>query len=185
MHDKTYIVCATTIRRRKQGKRMKDAAEEMSARKVEKLGKLAASNFSKFALQVEHLSTEVQMKLIPQLPEFQKLASGALEKLTDAHRETLRSMSHNEDQLHEAFEEWRAALGTVLEDPALTLEEKLRVTEAIGTTVREQAALQGQNHRAKAAVLGTVAVGSLALIGTVVVAVAGGKLGIEQGNDQR
>ncbi len=159
-----------------------DSPEETSARKVAKLKKMAASNFSKFALQVEHLSTEAQMKLIAQLPEFQKLASGALEKLTEAHRETLRSMSHNEDQLHEAFEEWRSALRKVLDDPAISLDEKLRVTEAIGQTVREQATLQAQNHRAKAAALGTVAVASLALIGTVVVAVTGGKFGIEQGD---
>jgi len=156
--------------------------EELSTRKAERLRKLAANNFSKFAIQVEHLSSEVQMKLIAQLPEFQKLAAGALEKITDAHRETLRSMDQNEDKLHEAFGEWRAALRTLLSDSSLTLDEKLRVTAEIGRTVREQADLQAQNHRAKAAMLGKVTVGSLVVVGSVVVAVTGGKLGIDQGD---
>ncbi|MBF4591609.1 hypothetical protein [Curtobacterium sp. VKM Ac-1395] len=156
--------------------------DELTTRKAERLRQLASSNFSKFAIQVEHLSTEVQMKLIAQLPEFQKLAAGALEKVSDAHRETLRSMGHNENQVHEAFEEWRAALRTLLDDSSLTLDEKLRVTSEIGRTVREQADLQAQNHRAKVAMFGKVAVGSLMVVGSIVVAVTGGKFGIDQGD---
>lgn len=156
--------------------------EELSTRKAEKLRKLAASNFSKFAIQVEHLSTEVQMKLIAQLPEFQKLAGEALEKLTEAHRETLRSMDHSEDKIYKAFDDWRAALRTLLDDSSLTLDEKLRITAEIGRTVREQAALQAQNHRAKTAMFGKVAVGTLVVVGSIVVAVTGGKFGIDQGD---
>lgn len=159
-----------------------DEDETLSTRKTEKLRKLASSNFSKFAIQVEHLSTEVQMKLIAQLPEFQKLATGALDKIAEAHRETLRSMDHNEDKLHEVFEEWRAALRELLDDPSLTLDEKLRVTSEIGRTVREQAEVQAQNHRAKAAMFGKVAVGSLVVVGSIVVAVTGGKFGVDQGD---
>lgn len=156
--------------------------EEISPRKFENLRSLAGRNFSKFAVQVEHLSTEVQMKLIAQLPEFQKLANGALDKLSDAHRETLRSMSQNEAQVNEGFATWRESLKSILDDPSLTLDEKLRVTAEIGRTVREQADLQRQNHAAKAAALGKVTVASLAVIGAVVVAVAGGKFGIDQGD---
>lgn len=161
---------------------MNGEAEEVSSRELKGLESLAQRNFSKFAMQVEHLSTEVQMKLIAQLPEFQKLANGALDKLSDAHRETLRSMNQNEAQVNEGFAQWRDSLRSILDDPSLTLEEKLKVTAEIGRTVQEQANLQRQNHAAKAAVLGKVAVASLAVVGAVVVAVTGGKFGIDQGD---
>lgn len=156
--------------------------EDINPKKAERLQKLAATNFSKFAIQVEHLSAEVQAKLIEQLPEFQKLATRAMDQLSEAHRETLRSMDHSEDQVHQGFEEWRAALAKVLDDPDLTLAEKLQITSEIGATVRQQAAHQKENHRAKLAAFGSVAVGSLVVVGTVVIAVAGGKLGVGQGD---
>lgn len=157
-----------------------DKTDDVSSRKLAHLKKMASTNFARFAIQVEHMSAEVQMKLIEQLPEFQKLATGALDKLSEAHRATLDSMQAAEGHLDQGFEDWRKSLIAILDDSALSLEEKLRVTAEIGRTVREQAAVQADNNKARAALLKSVVWGSVVVIGAVVVAVTGGKIGVDQ-----
>ncbi|MCP1501532.1 hypothetical protein J2Y89_000276 [Curtobacterium herbarum] len=44
-------------------------------------------------------------------------------------------MDHNEDKLHEAFGEWRAALRALLSGSSLTLDEKLRKDPSGAVTV--------------------------------------------------
>lgn len=156
---------------------------EVNPKKFNHLRKLANSDFGKFALQVEHMSAEVQMKLIAQLPEFRKLASDALDRISRAHKSTVDSMDHSEDQVHRGFEQWRSALLAMLDDPSLSLEDKLKITAEIGRTLREQADINTQNARVKAAMLGKLTVASLAVVGAVVVAVVGGKFGIDSGDD--
>jgi hypothetical protein len=99
---------------------------EVNPKKFNHLRKLASSDFGKFALQVEHMSAEVQMKLIAQLPEFRKLASDALDRISRAHKFTLDSMDQGEGQVHRGFEQWRSALLAMLDDPSLSLEDKLK-----------------------------------------------------------
>ena len=51
--------------------------EEVTPRDMKSLTKLANANFARFAVQVQHLSAEVQIKIIEQLPEFKKIAAEA------------------------------------------------------------------------------------------------------------
>jgi len=156
------------------------SAEDVSMRRLNRLKKVANTNFARFALEVEHLSTEVQTRLIEQLPEFRKLATGALEDLREAHRNTLTSVERGEDRINQAFEQWRGALLTLLGDSDLSLDDKLRITAEIGRTVKEQTSAQKESSIAKFAALGSVAASTALVVGAVVVAVTGGETGRRQ-----
>ena len=153
------------------------------SREVKSLKRLATTNFTKFAVQVQHMSAEVQMKIIEQLPEFRQLATDAIDKLGKAQDSTLHSMEHSEDHVHQGAMEWREALIRLLDDPSLTLDEKLRITAQIGETVRMQKEVHAENNRAKAALFGKTAVGVVGVVGLLVVAVTGGKFGMDQSDD--
>lgn len=157
--------------------------ESVTPREVRSLKKLAGTNFGKFALQVQHVSTEVQMKIIEQLPEFRNLATDAIDKISAAQESTLKSFEHSEDHVHQGASEWRAALIAMLDDPNLTLDEKLSITAQIGETVRTQKAVHSEGIRAKAALFGAGAIAVVAVVGAIVVAVAGGKIGIDGGSN--
>lgn len=150
---------------------------------VDSLRKLATKNFARFAIQVQHASEEVQKKIIEQLPEFKELATGAIEKISQAHERTLSSLQKSEDEVHLGLKEWRAALIAMLDNPDLSLDDKLRITAEIGETVKHQVALLRESNRAKAALFGTVVLGVVGAVGVVVVAIAGGKFGIDQGGN--
>ena len=154
-----------------------------TSREENSLRQLARTNFTKFAVQVQHVSTEVQIKIIEQLPEFKKLATEAIEKLGKAHETTMRSIEHSEDHVHQGAKEWRDALIAMLNDPGLSLEEKLRITAQIGETVRLQKEVHTENNKAKAALFGKTALGVVGVVGIIVVAITGGKLGIDQSDD--
>lgn len=154
-----------------------------TSREVNSLRKLASTNFTKFAVQVQHVSAEVQMKIIEQLPEFKKLATEAIEKLGNAHETTMHSIEHSEDHVHQGAKEWRDALIAMLDDPSLTLEEKLRITAQIGETVRIQKEVHAENNKAKAALFAKTALSVVGVVGIIVVAITGGKFGMDQGED--
>jgi hypothetical protein len=158
-----------------------DGVDAMTPRKVDSLKKLADTNFAKFAVQVQHLSAEVQAKVIEQLPEFRKLAGEAIDKISTAHVTTLAASQESEARVHDAAEEWRSTLRAMLDDPNLSLDEKLRITAEIGETVKAQAAVHAENNKHRAALFGKVVVGVVAVAGLIVVAVTGGKFGVDQG----
>ena len=157
--------------------------DDVTPREVNSLKKLASTNFTKFAVQVQHVSAEVQMKIIEQLPEFKKLATDAIEKVSKAHESTLTSTEHSEDQVHQGAKEWRAALISLLDDPSLSLDDKLRITAEIGETVKTQKALHMEGIKAKTALFGTAVLGIVGVVGVIVVAITGGKFGIDQSDN--
>jgi hypothetical protein len=157
--------------------------EEVTPRKINSLKKLANSNFTRFAIQVQHMNAEVQKMIIEQLPEFKQLATDAVKKISKAQESTLDSIQHSEDQGHQGISEWRSALITMLEDEELSLDEKLRITSQIGETVRAHAALIAEGNKAKAALFGQMVLGVVGVIGFILVTVAGGKFGIDQGDN--
>lgn len=156
--------------------------DEVTPRKAEALHKLASSNFAKFAVQVQQASTEVQMKIIEQIPEFRKVAVEAVDSIAKAHDSTVSASQKSEDHVHLGAHEWRAALIAMLDEPTLTLEEKLRITAEIGETVKTQAAVHAENNKHRAALFGKVVLGGIAVAGLVVLAAAGGKLQIDGGD---
>ncbi len=162
---------------------MSDEKDEVTPREVKSLKKLANSNFGKFAIQVQHMSADVQMKIIEQLPEFKKLATEAIDKIGQAHESTLAANEHSEDHVHAGIKEWRTALIDMLADPNLTLDDKLRITTAIGETVKVQKAVHADGVRARAALFGTVTLAVIGAVAVAVVAVTGGKVGIDQGDN--
>ncbi len=157
--------------------------DEVSPREVNSLKKLAKKNFARFAVQVQHVSAEVQMKIIEQLPEFKKLATEAIERVSKAHEATLNSIDHSADQAHEGIAEWRRALIAMLDEPDLTLDDKFRITSKIGDTVKVQASMIAEGNKLKAALFLQAVLGVVGVIGIIVVAIAGGKFGIEQDGD--
>lgn len=157
--------------------------DDVSPREVKSLQKLASSNFGKFAIQVQHMSADVQMKIIAQLPEFRKLATDAIDKISKAHEATLASDERGEDQVHAGIKEWRGALIAMLDDPDLTLDDKLRITAEIGETVKVQKAVHADGVKARAALFGTVTLAVIGAVGVIVVAITGGKVGIDQGDN--
>ena len=158
--------------------------DDVTPREMKSLAKLASANFSRFAIQVQHVSTEVQMKIIEQLPEFTKLAADAIEKISKAHETTLDSVQHAEDHAHEGIREWRAALIAMLDDVDLSLDDKLKITAQIGETVTAQTAFIAENNKAKAMLFVKTVLGVVGVVGLIVVAVTGGKFAIDQASDE-
>ena len=156
--------------------------EEVTPRKMNTLKNLANTNFARFAIQIQHMSAEAQMKIIEQLPEFKKLAIDAVEKISKAQESTLDSIQHSEDQGHQGIKEWRGALIAMLDDQNLSLDDKLRITSQIGETVSAHAALIAEGNKAKAAMFLNTVLGVVGVIGVIVVAIAGGRFGIDQGD---
>lgn len=156
---------------------------DVTPREVNSLKKLASQNFARFAVQVQHVSAEVQMKIIEQLPEFKKLATEAIDRVSKAHEATLNSIDHTADHADQGVTEWRRALIAMLDDPDLTLDDKLRITREIGETVKVQASMIAEGNKLKAALFLQAVLGVVGVIGIIVVAIAGGKFGIEQDGD--
>lgn len=160
-----------------------DTDDQMSPREVNSLKKLASTNFARFAIQVQHASAEAQMKIIEQLPEFRKLATEAIEKISKAYESTLNSTQQSEEHVHQGIREWRGALLAMLEDPSLSLDDKFRITAQISETVKAHRAVLAEGNKVKAALYATAVVGIVGVVGIVVVAITGGKFGIDQGDN--
>lgn len=154
--------------------------DEVSPRKLANLQRLAAKNFSRFAVEVQHVSEQVQLKLIEQLPEFRKLASEAVASAEKAFEETLKSNDEGERALHSAFTQWRDSLMKILENPDLTLEEQLLITREIGRTVELQGVKDTEGKHFKERLFRQLVLGAAITVGIVTVAVVGGKLGLDQ-----
>lgn len=160
------------------------AGDETVSRSARSLTRLARTNFTRFAVQMQHVSDDVQKKVLERLPEFNALAADALKTLAGAHDSNLAATQHAEDQVHRAAEEWRAAARSLLDDPNLSTDDKLRVLGQIGDSARMQADVQAANNRHRARLFASVAVGAAAVAGVVVVAATGGRIGIDRGGDE-
>ncbi len=161
-----------------------DGRDDLSPRKFESLQKLAAKNYGKFAMQVQHMSEDVQKKLIEQLPEFRQLASGALDSLDKSFAAFLSSSDEGDKQVHDAYREQRTSLRQMLRQPDLSLDDKLRINAEIAETVAGQHRLNAEARAAKASAYGKTVIGAVAVIGVIVLAVSGGKLGLDQGDSK-
>lgn len=156
---------------------------EMSPKKFAKLQNLASKNFSRFAMEVQHVSEQVQLKLIENLPEFRSLASDAIANAEKAFEATLKSNDESDAQLHDAFNQWRDSLRQLLSTPDLTHDQQLLITREIGRTVELQMAKNSEAKAFKAKLYQQWMIGAVVIVGAVVVAVAGGKLALEQAED--
>lgn len=156
--------------------------EGVDNREFDSLRKLAGKNFGRFAVAVQHTSEEVQLKLIAQLPEFRKLAVGALDSVDKSFLKTLEANQASESSLQEAYKQWRDALAIMLDDPDLTLDDKLRITAEIGKSVRMQAEGDRESKSFKMALLRTGVGGAVTVLAIVVMAISGGKAGFESGS---
>lgn len=158
------------------------AGEELSARKFASFKKLANKHFGRFAMQVQHMSEDVQKKLIEQLPEFRQLAEDALKSLDESFQAFLVSAGEGDHQVHDAYREQRAHLADMLKQPELSLDDKLRINAEIGRTVEGQHRLNSESRAAKAGAYAKTVLGGVAIIGVVVIAITGGRFGLDQGN---
>lgn len=148
------------------------------------LRKLATKNFSRFAVAVQHASTEVQLKLIEQLPEFKKLATEALDANDKAFQSSLKSNDLSEEGLRRAHQQWRSALVSMLDDPELTLDDKLRITAEIAKSVEMQSKKDTESKAFKAGMFGTVVKGTVLVVGVIVLGLAGGKMMMDNNDSE-
>ncbi|BDI22557.1 hypothetical protein [Herbiconiux sp. L3-i23] len=158
-------------------------SDGLSEREFGSLKKLARKNFAKFAVAIQHVSTEAQLKLIEQLPEFRKLAMGAVESISSAFEATLDADERSEAHVHEGYREWRRALISLLEQQDLSLDEKLRIASLIGETVKEQAQFDSRGKAFKKEVLAKVGLSVLGVVGVIALALTGGKLMVDDETD--
>lgn len=158
------------------------AGSEISDARFDALKRLARTDFGRFAIEVQRVSDEVRLKLIEQLPEFRKLAGDAIDSLAEGHAATLKSFDEGDLALREAFKQWRDSLEAILDLPDLTLEQRLEVTREIGRTVELQAQKEAEAKGAKAKLFERLTLGIGIAAGIVILAVVGGKVGLEQGN---
>lgn len=163
---------------------LSEQMNELSQRKFDSLKKLAAKNYGRFAMQVQHMSEDVQKKLIEQLPEFRQLAGGALESLDKSFQAFLKSADEGDMQVHDAYREQRAILDEMLRQSNLSLDDKLRINTEIGRTVEGQHRLNSEARAAKTGAYVKTILGGAAIIGVVVVAITGGRFGLDQGNSK-
>lgn len=151
-------------------------SEAVSPRKFEALRKLATKDFARFAVAVQHVSAEVQIKLIEQLPEFRKLASDALEANDKAFQSILNSNDASEQGLREAHKQWRDSLAGLLKNPDLTLEQQILITAEIGKSVEMESKKDSESKAFKLSMFNKVGLLTVATVGVIVLGLAGGKL---------
>lgn len=159
-----------------------DSKPEVSAKQFDSLKKMAGKNFGKFAVQVQHLSEEVQLQLIAQLPEFRQLATAALTELDKSYQSFIKSADEGDRQVHEAYREWRATLDAMIRQPNLTLDEQLRIAAEIAKTVEGQRQLNAEARAVKAAAHAKNVMGAVAIVSVITLAVTGGKFMLDQGD---
>lgn len=156
------------------------AHSEVSPARFRALQDLATTDFGRFAVEVQQVSEEVRLKLIEQLPEFRKLASESIDTLAQGYTATLKSFDEGDRALREAFKQWRDSLDKILDLPDLTLAQRLDVTREIGRTVELQAQKEAETKGAKAKLFERLTIGIGIAAGIVILAVVGGKMGLEQ-----
>ncbi|WP_068481527.1 hypothetical protein [Pseudoclavibacter helvolus] len=160
-----------------------DATNEgLSPRKVEALKKLAAKNFGRFAISVQHMSAEAQIKLIQQLPEFRKLATEAVSSMEKSYKATLDSIDADAKPVHDHYGALIAALSKRLDRENLSREDERWLLQMFAQAVGEELRMQAENRAAKVAMFGKVVMGTAVVAAALVVAVAGGKAAVEQGD---
>lgn len=156
--------------------------DEISPARFEALKKLATTDFARFAVETKNVSDEVRIKLIEQLPEFRKLASDAIDAISSGYAATLNSFDEGDRALREGFKQWRDSLDKILDLPDLTFEQRLQVTDLIGGTVELQAQKEAETKATKSKLFERLTLGIGIAAGIVILAVVGGKMGLEQGN---
>lgn len=164
----------------------KDAQNQNpSERKIESLTKLATKNFSRFAIAAQHMSAEAQIKLIQQLPEFRKLATDAVTSIERSYQATLKSNDESAQAVHSGYAALIGVLIKRLDKENLTLEDERWILNKIAEAVAEQKRMHNEDRNAKVAMFGKVVAGTAAVAVAVVVAVAGGKAALDQGNSDQ
>lgn len=110
------------------------------------------------------------------------LATAAMDALAEGYTETMKSFDEGDRALREAFKQWRDSLDKILDLPELTLEQRLKVTREIGRTVELQAQKEADAKDAKAKLFERLTIGIGIAAGIVILAVVGGRMGLEQGS---
>lgn len=152
---------------------------DLTPKNVSTLKKLAKTNFTKFAFAVQEMSSEVQMKLIEQLPEFRELAKQSLVTLSEAYEKTIASNEKSEEQVFAGYRSLIDALLKMLDKEELSLEEQFAITSKIAEANREIAEIDKTNKQFKLQMYGKIATGALVIGALVVAAVAGGKIALD------
>lgn len=157
-------------------------SEELSPQKLVGLTTLAKSNFTKFAVAFQEMSSEVRIKIIEQMPEFRALAKEALDNLSEVFNKSIESNDASEAKVFEGYKSLIDTLTKLLDKNDLSLEEQLMITEKINEVAREEAEIDKTNKQFKLQMFGKYATTVVVIAGAVVAAVAGGKMMIDSKN---
>lgn len=133
-----------------------------------------------FVAAMPEMANDVRLKLIEQLPAFQKFALDAVGLVERAHASTLQANSQSQSGVHEAFEEVRALIKGELDREELSEEHSRFLIGAAMDTAKMESEKDTENKQFHDGLLKTVgAVAGVAVLTAVVL--VGGKIMISRG----
>jgi hypothetical protein len=126
-----------------------------------------------FAAAMPDMANEVRVKLIEQLPGFQKFALDAVSAVERAFDSSLSANEHSQDQATEAFAEVRGLIKGELDRDDLREDHRQFLIRAALGTAESEARMDGDNKRFLAGALKTVGATAVIAAAAAVVLVGG------------
>lgn len=128
-----------------------------------------------FAAAMPDMASEVRMKLIEQLPAFEKFALDAVSAVERAFDSSLSSNQRSQDQATEAFSEVRGLIKGELDRDDLSEDHRRFLIQSALSTAEAQALTDSENKNFLAGALRTVGA-TAAIVAAAAVVMVGGRL---------
>ena len=150
---------------------------------VANLRDLSREKMLALAVSIPEMTSEVRVKLIEQLPAFQKFAGDAVNAVESTFRSAMESNDASESEVHAAFADIRAALRDDLKRDDVSEEHRQVIYEKLIETGQASADKdsEGKVFKASQAAETRKAIAKLAGISVLAAVVyAGGKMIVDQ-----
>lgn len=137
-----------------------------------------------FAASMPDMAKDVRLKLIEQIPGFQKFAMDAISAAERTFKETTSNEDKRGDRLHDSMADIRASLKTQLDDPSISEEHSRFLNDKLIETgsIEAESQKESRAHDAQQAGETRKTVVTLAGIGLVAaIVLAGGKVMLGRG----
>jgi hypothetical protein len=128
-----------------------------------------------FAAAMPDMANEVRLKLIEQLPSFQKFALDAVSTVERTFDSTLLANEHSQDQATQAFAEVRGLIKGELDRDDLDEDHRQFLIQSALSTAESQALIDSENKHFLAGQLKTVGATAAVAI-TAAIVLVGGRL---------
>lgn len=155
--------------------------EVKKALRINTFRELSKEKMLAFAAAMPDMANEVRVKLIEQLPSFQKFALDAVGFVERAHSSTIEANEKSRTDAHEAFADVRRLIKGELDREDISEEQRRFLIETAVETADKESTKDTENKRFLDSALKTVGVAAgVAAVAAVVF--VGGKVMI--GNDE-